>query len=134
MIDNSDYKSFPAPQGQSNDRSEITRSFGKYNVQKTITKKNLTKSQMERLFNIELRDLVRTNKVNTILIGYTGHGRSVSGKTYWVPVDGKKDDIYSYYNYGSLKSLLENYSASVSNTLVVSKAAGTDPSFYELTR
>ena len=134
MIDNSDYKSFPAPQGQSNDRGEILRSFGKYNVQKTITKKNLTKSQMERLFNIELRDMVRTNKVNTILIGYTGHGRSVSGKTYWVPVDGKKDDIYSYYNYGSLKSLLENYSASVSNTLVVSKAAGTDPSFYELTR
>lgn len=134
MIDNSDYKSFPSPQGQTNDRSEILRSFGKYNVQKTITKKNLSKSQMERLFNIELRDMVRTNKVNTILIGYTGHGRSVSGKTYWVPVDGKKDDIYSYYNYGSLKSLLENYSASVSNTLVVSKAAGTDPSFYELTR
>ncbi len=134
MIDNSDYKSFPAPQGQASDRSEIQRSFGKYNVQKTITKKNLSKSQLERLFNIELRDMVRTNKVNTILIGYVGHGRSVGGKTYWVPVDGKKDDIYSYYNYGSLKSLLENYSATVSNTLVVSKAAGTDPSFYELTR
>lgn len=134
MIDNSDYKSFPVPQGQTSDRAEIMKSFGKYNVQKTITKKNLSKSQMERLFNIELRDMVRTNKVNTILIGYVGHGRSVGGKTYWVPVDGKKDDIYSYYNYGSLKSLLENYSASVSNTLVVSKAAGTDPSFYELTR
>ncbi len=134
MIDNSDYKSFPAPQGQASDRSEIQRSFGKYNVQKTITKKNLSKSQLERLFNIELRDMIRTNKVNTILVGYTGHGRSVGGKTYWIPVDGKKDDIYSYYNYGSLKSLLENYSATVSNTLVVSKAAGTDPSFYELTR
>lgn len=134
MIDNSDYKSFPAPQGQANDRSEIQRSFGKYNVQKTITRKNLSKSQLERLFNIDLRDMVRTNKVNTILIGYVGHGRSVSGKTYWIPVDGKKDDVYSYYNYGSLKSLLENYSATVSNTLVVSKAAGTDPSFYELTR
>lgn len=58
----------------------------------------------------------------------------MGGRTYWVPVDGKKDDIYSCYNYGSLKSLLENYSATVSNTLVVSKAAGTDPSFYELTR
>ena len=134
IIDNTDYKSFPVPQGQASDRSEIQRSFSKYNVQKTITKKNLTKAQLERLFNVELRDQVRSNKVNTILVGYVGHGRSVGGKMYWVPVDGKKDDIYSYFNYGSLKSLLENYSASVSNTLVVSKAAGTDPSFYELTR
>ena len=134
LIDNTDYKNMPAPQGQANDRGDIQRSFSKYNVQKTITKRNLSKSQMERLFNIELRDLVRTNKVNTILVGYTGHGRTMGGRTYWVPVDGKKDDIYSCYNYGSLKSLLENYSATVSNTLVVSKAAGTDPSFYELTR
>ncbi len=134
LIENSDYKSFPAPQGQAIDKSDIQRSFGKYNAQRTITKKNLSKSQIERFFNIELRDLVRTNKVNTILVGYVGHGRSAGGRTYWVPVDGKKDDIYSYYNYGSLKSLLENYSESVSNTLIVSKAAGTDPSFYELTR
>ena len=75
-----------------------------------------------------------TNKVNTLLVWYAGHGKSASGKTYWVPVDGKKDDIYSYYNYGPLKSLMENYSANVNNTLVVSDAAGSDPSFYELTR
>lgn len=134
LIQNADYKSFPAPQGQANDLADIQRSFGKYNAQRTITKKNMSKGQIERFFNIELRDLVRTNKVNTILVGYVGHGRSAAGRTYWVPVDGKKDDIYSYYNYGSLKSLLENYSESVTNTLVVSKAAGTDPSFYELTR
>lgn len=78
---------------------------------------------------------MRTNKVNTILVGYVGLGRSATGRSYWIPVDGKKDgNIYSYYNYGSLKSLLENYSESVTNTLVVSKAAGTDPSVYELTR
>ncbi len=134
LIENTDYKSFPTPQGQANDLADIQRSFGKYNAQRTITKKNMSKGQIERFFNIELRDLVRTNKVNTLLVGYVGHGRSAAGRTYWVPVDGKKDDIYSCYNYGSLKSLLENYSESVTNTLVVSKAAGTDPSFYELTR
>ena len=37
-------------------------------MQKTINKKNLTKEQLERFFNIELRDLVRTNKVNTCLL------------------------------------------------------------------
>jgi hypothetical protein len=67
-------------------------------------------------------------------VWYSGHGRTVGGKAYWVPVDGRKDDIYSFYNYGSLKSQLQNYSEGVNNTLVVSDAAGTDPSFYELTR
>ena len=110
------------------------KSFSKYAIQKTITKKNLSKGELERFFNIELRDQVRTNKVSTILVWYAGHGKSVGGKAYWVPVDGKKDDIYSYYNYGPLKSLMENYSANVNNTLVVSDAAGSDPSFYELTR
>ncbi len=133
-IENADYRNMPPPQGQSSDLADLQRSFGKYNVQRTITKKNLSKAQIERFFNIELRDLVRTNKVNTILVGYVGHGRSASGRSYWVPVDGKKDDIYSMYNPGSLKSLLENYSESVTNTLVVTKTAGTDPSFYELTR
>jgi len=133
-IDNSNYRNFPATQPSSADMGKLQKSFASYSVQKTISKKNLTKEQLERFFNIELRDLVRTNKVNTILVGYVGLGRSATGRSYWIPVDGKKDDIYSYYNYGSLKSLLENYSESVTNTLVVSKAAGTDPSVYELTR
>jgi hypothetical protein len=100
----------------------------------TITKKNLSKEQLERFFNIELRDLVRTNKVSTILVWYSGHGRSVGGKAYWVPVDARKDDIYSYFNYGSLKAQMQNYSESVDKTVVVSDAAGSDASFYELTR
>ncbi|MBP7407450.1 MAG: hypothetical protein KA941_01705 [Flavobacteriales bacterium] len=134
IIDNSSYRNFPATQSPSADLAKLQKTFASYSVQRTINKKNLTKEQLERFFNIELRDLVRTNKVNTILVGYVGLGRSVTGRSYWIPVDGKKDDIYSYYNYGSLKSLLENYSETVTNTLVVSKAAGTDPSFYELTR
>jgi hypothetical protein len=112
----------------------MQKAFSKYNIQKTITKKNLNKLQIERFFNIELRDLVRTNKVNTVLVWYAGHGRTVGGKSYWIPTDGQKDDIYSFYNYGSLKGLIQNYSESVSNTLVVSDAAGSEASFYDLTR
>jgi hypothetical protein len=72
--------------------------------------------------------------VGTILVWYSGHGRSVGGKAYWVPVDARKDDIYSYFNYGSLKAQMQNYSESVDKTVVVSDAAGSDASFYELTR
>ncbi len=134
FIENTDYRNFPALQGPASDVAKMQRSFANYSIQRTITKRNLSKQQLERFFNIELRDMVRNGGVNTVLVWYAGHGRNVGGKTYWVPVDARKDDIYSYYNYGSLKSLMENYSESVKSTLVVSDAVGSDPSFYELTR
>lgn len=132
-IENTTYRDMPALVG-GGDAAKMQKAFANYTVQRTIHRKNLTKEQMERFFNIELRDLVRTNKVNTILVWYSGHGRTQAGKAYWVPVDGRSEDIYSYFNYGSLKAQMQNYSESVNNTLVVSDAAGTDPSFYELTR
>jgi hypothetical protein len=133
-IENSNYRNFPALQSTTADAEKMRKSFAKYPSQRTITKKNLSKQQLERFFNLELRDMVRNEQVNTVLVWYSGHGRSVGGKAYWVPVDAKKDDIYTYYNYGPLKGLMENYSESVRMTLVVSDAAGNDPSFYELTR
>ena len=133
-IENTNYKDFPGLQGTASDVAKMNKAFANYSSQKTITKKNLSKEQLERFFNIELRDLVRVNKVNTVLVWYSGHGRTVGGKAYWVPVDAKRDDIYTYFNYGSLKRLMQNYSETVNNTLVVSDAAGSDPSFYELTR
>ncbi|MCB9164355.1 MAG: caspase family protein [Flavobacteriales bacterium] len=131
-IENSNYRNFPAVGG--GDAAKMQKAFANYSVSRTINKKNLTKEQFDRFFNIELRDLVRTNKVSTILVWYSGHGKSVGGKAYWVPVDARKDDIYSYFNYGSLKAQMQNYSESVDKTVVVSDAAGSDASFYELTR
>lgn len=133
-IENSNYRNFPAVQSSSADATKMQKAFSNYSVSRTINKKNLTKEQFDRFFNIELRDLIRTNKVSTILVWYSGHGRSVGGKAYWVPVDARKDDIYSYFNYGSLKAQMQNYSESVDKTVVVSDAAGSDASFYELTR
>ncbi len=131
-IENSNYKNMPALPNLGPDK--MHKAFAKYQAQRTIVKKNLTKTQLERFFNIELRDLVRGGDVNTLLVWYEGAGRSQGGKAYWIPVDGKSDDIYTFYNYGTLKGLMENYSESVRTTLVVSDAAGNDPSFYELTR
>lgn len=133
-IENSNYRNFPAVQSSGSDASKMQKAFSNYSISKTINKKNLSKEQLDRFFNIELRDLVRTNKVSTILVWYSGHGKSVGGKAYWVPVDARKDDIYSYFNYGSLKAQMQNYSESVDKTVVVSDAAGSDASFYELTR
>lgn len=132
QIENSAYRSLPAV--QSMDAGKMQKAFASYAIQRTISKKNLTKEQMERFFNVELRDLVRTNKVGTILVWFSGHGRTAGGKAYWIPIDGKKDDIYSFYNYGALKAQMQNYSESVTNTVVVSDAASGDASFFDLTR
>lgn len=132
-IENSNYRNFPVVPS-AGDAAKIQKAFGNYTIARTLNKKNLTKEQLDRFFNIELRDLVRTNKVGTILVWYSGHGRTVGGKAYWVPVDARKDDIYSYFNYGSLKAQMQNYSESVDNTVVVSDATGSESSFYELTR
>ena len=132
QIENTNYRNFPA--AQASDASKMQKAFASYQIQRTINKKNLTKEQMERFFNVELRDLVRTNKVSTVLVWFSGHGRTAGGKAYWIPVDGKKDDIYSYYNYGALKAQMQNYSESVTNTVVVSDAAAGDASFFDLTR
>jgi tetratricopeptide (TPR) repeat protein len=131
-IENTNYRNFPA--AQASDAGKMQKAFASYQVQRTINKKNLTKEQMERFFNVELRDLVRTNKVGTILVWFSGHGRTAGGKAYWIPVDGRKDDIYSFYNYGALKAQMQNYSESVTNTVVVSDAAAGDASFFDLTR
>lgn len=131
-IENSNYRNMPAVTTDGMDK--MRKAFAKYQPQRTVVKKNLTRVELERFFNIDLRDMVRNAKVNTILVWYSGHGRSQGGKAYWIPVDAKADDIYSFYNYGPLKGLMENYSESVRTTLVVSDAAGNDPSFYELTR
>lgn len=133
-IENSNYRNFPAVPIGGGDAAKMQKAFGNYTISRTINKKNLTKEQLDRFFNIELRDLVRTNKVGTILVWYAGHGRSVGGKAYWVPVDARKDDIYSYFNYGSLKAQMQNYSETVDKTVVVSDASGGEASFYELTR
>ena len=133
-IENANYRNFPAIQSSAADATKMQKAFANYSISKTITKKNLSKEQLERFFNIELRDLVRTNKVNTILVWYSGHGRTQNGKAYWVPVDARKDDVYSFFNYGPLKAQMQNYSESVDKTVVVSDAAGSDASFYELTR
>lgn len=132
QIENSSYRSLPAV--RATDAAKMQKAFASYQIQRTISKKNLTKEQLERFFNVELRDLVRTNKVGTILVWYSGHGRTAGGKAYWVPVDGRKDDIYSFYNYGALKAQMQNYSESVVNTVVVSDAASGEASFFDLTR
>ena len=85
---------------------------------------------MEKFFNIELRDLVKKNQVKSLLVWYAGHGKFINDVGYWIPVDAKRDDEFTYFNINALKAGLQGYTDVVVHTLVVSDACESGPGFY----
>lgn len=134
FIDNDSYTEFPSINTSSAEIRKMKKAFSSYTVHNTIRKKNLTKAEMEQFFKRDLRDLVRRNKVNAVLVWYSGHGKYKSGKNYWIPIDAKKDNQYTYFDATSIKAVMKAYGTTVRHTMVVADAVGTDPSFYEMTR
>ena len=130
FIENSNYNTFTSIKGPEKDVSMMKNALSKYQINNILHKKNMTKSQMEKFFNSELRDLVRENQVNSILIWYAGIGKYTNEKSYWIPSDAKRDDELSYFNINSLKSSMQAYSKNITHTLIVTDACETGPSFY----
>jgi hypothetical protein len=134
FIENSDYETFPRLAGPVKEVSTIQRALANYQIHNIIHKKNMTKAEMEKYFNIELLDLVKTNQVKSLLIWYAGHGKFINNIGYWIPVDANRDDEFTYYNMNSLKEGLKGYDESVVHTLIVSDASESGPGFYSAMR
>ncbi|MBN1251272.1 MAG: tetratricopeptide repeat protein [Bacteroidales bacterium] len=130
FIENSDYVSFTSLKGPSKDVTLMKGALSKYKIHNILHKRNLTKKQMERFFAIELRDLVKSNHVNSILVWYAGHGKFINETGYWIPVDAQRDDEFSYYNINSLKASMQSYSKYITHTLLVTDACESGPTFY----
>jgi len=62
------------------------------------------------------------------------HVREDSGIGYWIPVDAKRDDEFTYFNINALKAGLQGYGDVVVHTLVVSDACESGPGFYSAMR
>jgi len=108
----------------------MRRALANYQVHNVIHKKDLTKEEMEKFFSIELRDLIRSNQVKSLLIWYAGHGKYVNDIGYWIPIDAKRDEEYSYFNINTLRAAMEPYVNILTHTLVVTDACESGPSFY----
>lgn len=134
FIENSSYETFASLEGPVKDISMMKAALANYKVHNIIHKKNLTKSEMERFFAIELRDLVRSNQVNSLLVWYAGHGKYINDIGYWVPVDAARDDEFTYFNISTLKAALQSYATFVTHTLVISDACESGPTFYQAMR
>lgn len=133
FIENSSYRTFASLEGPVKDVSIMKTALAKYQINNVIHKQNMTKEQMEKFFSIELRDLVRSNRVNTILVWYAGHGKFINETGYWIPVDATRDDEFTYFNIGVLRASLQSYT-SLAHTLIVTDACESGPSFYQAMR
>jgi hypothetical protein len=134
FVENSKYKSFASLEGPGKDITLMKTALAKYSVHNFIDKKDLSKQEMEKFFAIELRDLLRSNRVNSLLIWYAGHGKYVNETGYWVPVDAKRDDEFTYYNINALKASMQSYPKEVTHLLVITDACESGPSFYQAMR
>jgi len=134
FIENSNYENFTSLVGPPRDVTLMRAALAKYQVHNIIHKKNMTKSEMERFFSIELRDLVRSNRVNSILIWYAGHGKFINETGYWIPTNAQRNDEFTFFNINALKASLQSYSNYVTHTLVITDACESGPSFYQAMR
>jgi len=134
FLENSDYESFASLDGPVKDIRLMKTALSNYEVHNIIHRKDLTKSQMERFFSIELRDLVKKNHVNSLVIWYAGHGKFQNETGYWIPVDADRNDEFSYFNINNLKAGMQVYATELTHTLVITDACESGPSFYQAMR
>ena len=134
FIENSKYTSFASLDGPVKDINLMTRALGNYQIHNIIPKKDMTKAEMEKFFSIDLRDLVKNNQVKSLLIWYAGHGKFINDVGYWIPVDAKRDDEFTYFNINTLRASMESYMNYLTHTLVVTDACESGPSFYQAMR
>jgi len=134
FIENSDYNSFASLDGPTKDVSMMRSALANYQIHEVIHKRNMTKAELSKFFSIELRDMIRSNRVNSLLIWYAGHGKYVNESGYWIPVDASRDDEFTYYNINALKAAMQVYPDFLTHTLVITDACESGPSFYQAMR
>jgi tetratricopeptide (TPR) repeat protein len=134
FIENSHYETFASLDGPIKDVSTMKSALSSYEIHNFIHKKDMTKKEMQRFFSIELRDQVKKNNVNSLLVWYAGHGKFINETGYWIPVNATRDDEFTYFNINALKAGMQSYSSYITHTLVVTDACESGPSFYQAMR
>ena len=133
FIENSNYQTFASLEGPVKDISLMKAALVKYKINNIIHKKDMTKKDMEKFFSIDLRDLLRSNHVDALMIWYAGHGKFINQTGYWVPIDANRDDEFTYFNINSLKASMQSYS-NLTHILVITDACESGPTFYQAMR
>jgi tetratricopeptide (TPR) repeat protein len=129
FIENGKYQNFASLDGPAKDVLAMKSALAGYKITKILHKQNMTKYDMEKFFSIELRDHVKNSNIQSLVIWYAGHGKFVSPTGYWVPVDAKTDDEFSFFGINNLKAGMQSYSGKLLHTLVITDACESGPAF-----
>lgn len=129
FIENSNYANFPSLEGPAKDVMAMKAALANYKITKILHEKDMTKEAMDKFFSIKLRDYVKNNTINSLVIWYAGHGKYVSPTGYWVPADGKPDDEFSYFGINNLKASMQSYAGKLVHTLVITDACESGATF-----
>ena len=132
FISNSNYLNFTSLDGPEKDKLKLKAALANYRVEKFIEKLDMTKEEMEKFFAIELRNLLKSRRVNSLVIWYAGHGKYLNDNGYWIPVNANKGEEYSYFQITNLKGYISTYKL-LNHVLVVSDACETGPAFCNTT-
>jgi tetratricopeptide (TPR) repeat protein len=128
FISNSNYVNFTSLDGPKKDKEKMKTALADYRIDRFIEKNDMTKEEMEKFFAIELRNLLKSTQVNSLLIWYAGHGKYLNDNGYWIPVNATKGEEYSYFQITNLKGYISTYKL-LKHVLVVSDACETGPAF-----
>ncbi|NPD47449.1 MULTISPECIES: tetratricopeptide repeat protein [unclassified Lentimicrobium] len=134
FIENSEYESFASLDGPVKDVRLMRSALANYEIHNFIHRPNMSKLQMERFFSIELRDMVKNQNVNSLVVWYAGHGKFQNETGYWIPIDADRTDEFSYFNLNNLKASMQVYANDLTHTLVITDACESGPSFYQAMR
>ncbi|MFN2335869.1 MAG: tetratricopeptide repeat protein [Bacteroidales bacterium] len=135
FIENSDYQNFAALQGPPKDANLITTVLeDNYQVLPVRRLRNQSKQEMEKFFSIELRDEVRARQIKSLVIWFAGHGKFINDVGYWIPIDARRDEEFTYYSLNALKASMETYMNYLTHVLVITDACESGPSFYQAMR
>lgn len=135
FIENSDYQNFAALQGPPKDANLITTVLeDDYQVLPVRRLRNQSKQEMEKFFSIDLRDEVRARQIKSLVIWFSGHGKFINDVGYWIPIDARRDEEFTYYSLNALKASMETYMNYLTHVLVITDACESGPSFYQAMR
>jgi len=135
FIENSDYQNFAALQGPPKDASLITGVLEEdYQVLPVRRLRNQSKQEMEKFFSIDLRDEVRAKQIKSLVIWFAGHGKFINDVGYWIPIDARRDEEFTYFSLNTLRASMETYMNYLTHVLVITDACESGPSFYQAMR
>lgn len=121
VLENNNYTHHNNSSLPEEEMKNLLETFSKYEFAGLIHKTNMSLRDMEWFFSIELRDLVRNNKVKSLLIWYSGLGDVQEEIACWLPVDSRIKDASGSYKINALRASLASYS-SLEHLLVISSA------------